>query len=467
MNTPQSVISKCQTKDGVLIDPEDGVAGLPGCLRMPDAQYSLVVAMLTAGGLVGALLASHISDRYGRRLALVASSLLMGSGSIAMTLSMSPTMLMFGRFVAGLGSGVVTVVVPAYIAECVPKSSRGFFGTLTQLSVVIGILAAQVIGLAWSRVAAWRSILAIGIVLAAVHLSLLPFCVESPRYLASVGGRAKEALLRLRGPPLDAVEEEINVWQQEQCGQDDDDDNNSDENAPTMVKPKVTILQFLRAPQFRRPLCIVLLLQFAQQFSGINAVIFYSTSIMAPVFPQSSDLITVYISIVNLIMTIVSAYLMDKTGRRTLFLASISMMAVMSLLLGWSIEAVDREYISSVAIIGFVASFAIGLGPIPFLMIPELVDTATVASAGSVGLASNMISNFIVSAGFLGLRDIIGQDRVFYMFGAILVCLFCIAWIILPETKGRSAEEVIRSKWAVSSAPTTATDYLPIAHGSP
>ncbi|KAI7851320.1 major facilitator superfamily domain-containing protein [Circinella umbellata] len=450
---------------------------------MTDAKYSLVVAMLTAGGLIGALSASYVSDRFGRRLSLFGTAVLMGLGSVIMTFAVNVSSLMAGRFITGLGSGIVTVVVPAYIAECVPKASRGFFGTLNQLAIVVGILVAQGIGMAWSTLAAWRSILAIGIVLAIAQLLLLPFCVDSPRHLASIPGglnSAKASLLRLRGPPIELVEAEVNEWRNEQMSSSN---NNSSGNTATnsqqepllqneeggeaeyqeeqeqqhhhvvsvveSERPKINVIRLLSSAQHRRPLLIVLLLQLAQQFSGINAVIFYSTSIMSAVFPQSSDLITVYISVVNLLMTIVSAYLMDRVGRRTLFLVSSSTMAIMSVLLGWSMEAAGQDKVSAAAIIGFVAAFAIGLGPIPFLMIPELVDTAAVSSAGSVGLACNMVSNFVVSAGFLGLRDIIGQDGVFYMFGIILVVMTCLAFYILPETKGRSADEVIRSNWAI------------------
>ncbi|KAG0173497.1 hypothetical protein DFQ28_000698 [Apophysomyces sp. BC1034] len=436
---------------------------------MTDAKYSFVVAMLNAGGLIGALSASYFNDRLGRRRTLLGTNVFMGLGSLVMTLASSPQWMMLGRFAVGLGGGVVTVVVPAYIAECVPKSSRGFFGTLNQLAIVIGILVAQVLGMRWSTVSSWRSILAVGVILSVIQLALLPLCVESPRYLASLPGgyqRARRSLLRLRGPPVELAEEEIREWRSDWSHDDVLEDDNRGTAAPASVagvvvaRPRIRILGFLFSPKFRRPLCLLLLLQLSQQFSGINAVIFYSTSIMSTVFPQSSDIITVYISVVNMFMTILSAYLMDRTGRRTLFLISASCMAVMSILLGLGIQ-MGQDRMAALSIIGFVAAFAVGLGPIPFLMIPELVETAAVSSAGSVGLAANMISNFIVSAGFLGLRDVIGHGQVFYMFGIILAFLTTIALRILPETKGRSAEEVVRSSWSIHSQSTA---YQPIVN---
>ncbi|KAF7730547.1 hypothetical protein EC973_001928 [Apophysomyces ossiformis] len=425
--------------------------------------------MLNAGGLLGALSASTFNDRFGRRLTLLGTNVFMGLGSLMMTIAVNPMWMMLGRFAVGLGGGVVTVVVPAYIAECVPKSNRGLFGTLNQLAIVIGILVAQVLGMHWSTIASWRYILAVGVILAVVQLALLPLCVDSPRYLASLPGgyqSARKSLLRLRGPPVEAVDEEIREWRSDWSHDDVPEEEQRGTVASTSVagvavnRARIRIFGFLFWPQYQRPLCLLLLLQLSQQFSGINAVIFYSTSIMSTVFPQSSDLITVYISVVNMFMTILSAYLMDRTGRRTLFLISASCMALMSFLLGLGIQG-GHDRMAAVSIIGFVAAFAIGLGPIPFLMIPELVETAAVSSAGSVGLAANMISNFIVSAGFLGLRDVIGHGQVFYLFGVILVVLTTIAVRILPETKGRSAEEVVRSGWAIHAS---SAHYQPITN---
>lgn len=443
--------------------------GLPVCIPMPDSQYALVVSILTAGGLIGALGASYFSDRYGRRFTLFGTNGLLSIGSLITTLASTPQTMMVGRFLSGLGCGVVTVVVPAYLAECVPKAYRGFFGALNQLAIVIGIMVAQIISLSWSTLTRWRYILGVGVVIAVIQSCLLPFCVDSPRYLASLPGgfnRAKQSLLKLRKNSVDQVENEINEWRKDWANnrhtQSALEEEEEDVGAAALVvqppqqQQSVNIWKFVTSSSYRRPLLIVALLQLSQQLSGINAVIFYSTSIMSTVFPESSGTITVYISIVNLIMTLVSAVLMDKAGRRSLFLASTISMAIMTVLLGWSIEH-GYDKTSAVAIIGFVASFAIGLGPIPFLMIPELVETPAVSSACSFGLATNMISNFAVSAGFLELRNLMGQGQVFYLFGFCLVVLTLIAVVILPETKGRSAEDVIRSGYSIYSC-----NYEPI-----
>ncbi|KAG1465203.1 hypothetical protein G6F46_002468 [Rhizopus delemar] len=448
LNTPQSVISQCQGASNV--------NRLPECIPMPDADYALIVSMLTAGGLVGALSAPYFNDRYGRRRTLLATNVFLGLGSVLCTLASTAKGMMVGRFLSGIGSGLVTVVVPAYIAECVPEARRGLFGAFNQLSIVIGIMVAQIMGLVWSTLARWRYILAVGIVLAVLQASLLPLCVDSPRYLASLPGgvdKAKAALLRLRQEPAEEVEEEIATWKRDWAnGVEESEEAVLLQEDPRTEEEegyqKVTSWEFLTSARYRRPLFILLVLQLSQQLSGVNAVIFYSTSIMSTVFPESSGLITVSISIVNLVMTTLSAVLMDRAGRRTLFLTSSGLMTLMGTLLGWSIGA-GHDRTSAFAIIGFIASFAIGLGPIPFLMIPEVVETKAVSSACSVGLSVNMISNFIISAGFLSLRNLLGQAHVFYLFSLTLLLLTVIAVFILPETKGRSAEDVVRSGYSI------------------
>jgi SP family facilitated glucose transporter-like MFS transporter 1 len=125
-------------------------------------------------------------------------------------------------------------------------------------------------------------------------------------------------------------------------------------------------------------------------------------------------------------------------------------MAGVTVVLAWSMDSNMWPTLSAVAIVGFVAAFAVGLGPIPFLMIPEIVDTQAVSTAGSIALSTNWIGNFAVSAGFLVVRNALGGGgKVFYVFAVILAIVWYIAYRILPETKGRSVEEVVRSHWTV------------------
>lgn len=340
---------------------------------------------------------------------------------------------------------------------------------MNQLGIVVGILFSQVLGLYYSTETQWRTILLAGAGLAVVQVFALPFCQESPRYLALQSGgaaKAKRSLQILRG--RQDVAKEIRDWTRQDeraivaeeegslgaspllndasdpllvggAGISGDDSNIS----ATHGSGGLSVAEFVTMPRYRRPLIILTLVQLSQQLSGINGVIFYSTAIMSQILPSSGSMITVYISIVNVIMTLIAAYVMDKAGRRTLLMASAVAMGCSSFLLAWSLNY-EIPKLSAFSIIAFVATYAIGLGPIPFLIIPEVVDTAAVASASAYALSVNWTTNFIVSVMFLKLQEWWGGN-VFYLFFVILGMLTVAINRIIPETRGKTVEEVAKS----------------------
>jgi MFS family permease len=344
---------------------------------------------------------------------------------------------------------------------------------MNQLGIVVGILFSQVLGLYFSSASNWRVILLTGAGLSLTQLLLLPLCVESPRYLALQPGgaaKARRALQILRG--RQDVTKEIRDWTRqddravaaEEEGQagatpllNDSNENLlvgggtlQDEAEPMQSKAfaqhsarGLSVTEFVLSPRYRRPVLILLLVQLSQQLSGINGVIFYSTAIMSEIMPSSGAMITVYISIVNVIMTLIAAYSMDKAGRRTLLMSSSIAMGFSSFLLAGSLNY-NVPMLSAFSIIAFVASFAIGLGPIPFLIIPEVVDTSAVASASAFALSVNFTTNFLVSVMFLRLQEWWGGN-VFYMFALLLAGLTVAINRIIPETRGKTVEEVVRS----------------------
>ncbi|KAF9205284.1 hypothetical protein BGZ49_004227 [Haplosporangium sp. Z 27] len=477
LNSPQKVITTCS--DPTFPDPDtmrDGLeteSTLPSCIPMTNAEWSVLVATLTLGGLVGALfVGSRLADRWGRRSALMLNNASLTIGSIVMGCASTYTAMLVGRFLVGIGCGAVTVIVPMYIAEISPPELRGSLGVMNQLGIVVGILFAQVLGLYLSTPTAWRIIILSGAVLSILQLFMLPFCVESPRYLSLQAGgsvKAKRALQILRG--RQDVSKEIRDWTRqddraistEEEGQlgtspllGDTNDSllvggagvSEEDDQPLQPKIRnsghiISITEFISLPRYRRPALILLLVQLSQQLSGINGVIFYSTAIMSQILPTSGAMITVYISIVNTFMTLIAAYLMDRANRRTLLLTSSVTMAASSFLLATSLNY-EIPMLSAFSIIAFVASFAIGLGPIPFLIIPEVVDTTAVASASAFALSINFISNFIVSALFLKLQEWWGGN-VFYLFFGCLGGLAVAMNKIIPETKGKTPEEVART----------------------
>ncbi|KAG0360596.1 hypothetical protein BGZ54_009462 [Gamsiella multidivaricata] len=509
LNSPQEVITTCpeplypnpSTNGAHLNDWIEPGGSLPTCIPMSNSEWSVLVATLTLGGLLGAMLVgSRLADRFGRRNALMINNASLLVGSVVIGCASTYTGMLVGRFLIGVGCGAVTVIVPMYLAEVSPPELRGslgktsgcyrmvlqsflliqstlptLIGVMNQLGIVVGIFFAQILGLYFSTPTGWRVILLTGAAISFLQIFLLPFCVESPRYLALQPGgsaKAKRALQILRG--RQDVAKEIRDWTRQDdravVAEEEGHSGSSpllndssdallvggagiEEEGHQPLQQKtfnalnsgrgITVAEFVSMPRYRRPVILLLLIQLSQQLSGINGVIFYSTAIMSQILPSSGAMITVYISIVNIIMTVIAAYLMDRAPRRSLLLTSSISMAISSFLLAGSLNY-EVPLLSAFSIIAFVASFAIGLGPIPFLIIPELVDTTAVASASAFALSVNFVTNFVVSVMFLKLQEWWGGN-VFYLFFVLLMGLSVAMNKLVPETKGKTPDEVARS----------------------
>jgi len=314
------------------------------------------------------------------------------------------------------------VLVPLYLNEIAPRNLRGAFGVTCQIFVVIGIAIAQFLSLYLSTIPYWRLILLFGGVLGAAHFVLLLFACESPKWVALQHGgqsRASAILRRIRG---EDSEHEVRDWRRRGLLPTDSDglrpqlligltvdaeesllrtsssSSVSPRSAPAILKEahtKLSIWQFIRSPSYRPMVRAVLVVMLAQQLSGINAVIFYSTSILSSILPSSSALISLIISLINLATTLPSASLIERSGRKPLLLWSICSMGFTSLFLGLGI-VYSWRLISVIASFGFVAGFSVGLGPIPFLIISEFVDSEAVSAGQSLGLVTNWFATFCV-----------------------------------------------------------------------
>lgn len=312
------------------------------------------------------------------------------------------------------------VLVPLYLNEIAPKHLRGAFGVTCQVFVVIGIVIAQFLGLFLSSIPYWRLILLFGGVIGATHFVLLLFACESPKWVALQHGgqsRASAILRHIRG---EDSEHEVREWRRHSLLPTESDGNqilralltvdaeegllrstsatdiiHSSSSPAKEMHTKLTILQFLRSPAYQPMIRAILIVMLAQQLSGINAVIFYSTSILSTILPSSSAVISLIISLINLCTTLPSTTLIERSGRKPLLLWSISSMGVASLFLGLGI-VYSWRLICVIASFAFVAAFSIGLGPIPFLIISEFVDAEGVSAGQSFGLVTNWIATFCV-----------------------------------------------------------------------
>ncbi|EFW13474.1 hypothetical protein D8B26_004946 [Coccidioides posadasii str. Silveira] len=457
LNAPQAVIT-CEKKDIKLLRnlySSSASSGLPQCIPMNPSQFGLVSSSYSLGGLLGALLAGPFSTKYGRLLALRGTTIFLMLGPVAEALSVSIPVFVLGRLLSGIGAGAAIVVGPIYIAEISPPKDKGFYGAFTQVMTNVGILGTQSLGYFLSKGSLWRIILATAGFIGLAELLGLLFVPESPVWLAEHQrlAHAKRILQRIRGQDAD-IHDEVKSWQIGGSTASRTDPLEEESlltpppgNLPPR-KPPVSILGVARDPLYRRAIIAVVAVMVTQQFTGINSIIMYSVSLLSTILPTTAALLTVIVSSINLFTTLLCSPLADKLGRKRCLLLSITGMGLSSALLAISIAS-NLKILSAIATLLFVASFAVGLGPVPFILASELVGPEAVGATQSWGLATNWTATFVVAQFFPALNVALGgKGRVYWIFAAIALVLGgFIAWWV-PETKGKGSMEEVWGKRA-------------------
>ncbi|KAI1088745.1 general substrate transporter [Rostrohypoxylon terebratum] len=433
-------------------------SALPECIPMDDAQFAVVSSMFTLGGLIGALGSGPIASAKGRLLAMRLTSLFYIIGSVVEALGASIAMMAVGRVFSGVGAGASTVIVPLYISEVAPPRERGTFGAMTQVSINVGILITQTMGYFLSYGSAWRWILVAGVVIGLIQgfgLLLLP---ESPAWLAANQSiaQAKRILQRIRGKRYD-IGEETSTWGDSAVSPEEEgllDDpaiggrrDSTASKASGKNNGNLGFFEVVRDPLYRPALVAAVGVMCAQQLCGINSIIMYSVSLLRDLLPISSALLTIMISIINLVTTLACSPLPDKFGRKTCLLISIFGQGASALALALSI-LFETKILSAFMVLFFVAFFAVGLGPVPFILASELVGQEAVGATQSACLGANYIATFLVAQFFPIINVALnkqfgGAGWVYFIFTALAgLCGLFVMWRV-PETKGKKdADEV-------------------------
>ncbi|XP_053174322.1 solute carrier family 2, facilitated glucose transporter member 1-like [Scomber japonicus] len=401
------------------------------------ALWSVSVAIFSVGGMFGSFSVGLFVNRFGRRNSMLMTNVLAFAAAAFMgfsKLAASWEMLIIGRFIVGLYSGLSTGFVPMYVEEISPTSIRGALGTLHQLGVVLGILMAQIFGIEsiMGNDSMWPLLLGFTILPAIVQCLLLPFCPESPRYLlinCNEESKAHSVLIKLRG--TDNVNEDMQEMREE--------------SQKMMREKKVTIPELFRSPMYRQPIFVAIMMQLSQQLSGINAVFYYSTGIFERAGVSQPVYATIGAGVVNTAFTVVSLFIVERVGRRPLQLIGLMGMAFSAVLLTVAMALLDQlkwmSYVSIVAIFSFVAFFEIGPGPIPWFIVAELFSQGPRPAAIAVAGFSNWSANFLVGMGFQYVEQLCGP-YVFIIFTILLLGFFVFTYFKVPETKGRTFDEI-------------------------
>ncbi|ANB13096.1 hypothetical protein AWJ20_1375 [Sugiyamaella lignohabitans] len=451
LNSPQDIVTCGPAGIDRPIDPSYD------CIPMSSADIGMVNGIYSIGGFLSASVAGSFADGLGRRKVVFANCVLFVLGSSIIANSHSVLTMCTGRFIAGLGAGSAIVVTPLYLNEISPVSIRGALGTINQISVNIGILLAQVLGLFLSTEDMWRRILFSGSIIAIANAALLPLCVESPKWLALKGmtPEALRSLRVLRGEDAD-IDGEVSNWKSHDnhaggssLGLTGDEESSllapsSENRSPNQPFPaaakKVGVLEFCTATRFRKIFIAVVGVMVSQQICGVNSIIFYGVSVLATTLPRYSGLVNVLISLLNLAVTTAISPFVDTFGRRPLLLASILGMTFSSAVLARAMIG-EMPVVASTAATAFVVSFAVGLGPIPFLIISEMTPNDVVGMAQSIGTTANWMASFLVGFLFPILKAQLGS-YVFYIFTLTGAVAFTFVFKFVPETKGKSLAAV-------------------------
>ena len=394
-------------------------------------QQELVTSLLLVGAVIGALAAGRVSDWIGRRFTVLITAIVFIAGVLLAAFTPTYPVLLVARVVIGLAVGSASMVVPLYIGEIVPPGVRGGLVSLNQLAITVGILSSYLIDYGLSGTGNWRLMFGLAAIPAAALFLGMLFQTESPHWLIRQGreDEARAVLRRVRyDSDIEAEVREVREISQREGGLRD------------LVSPKV------------RPLLMVgVLLAVFQQITGINTVIYYAPTLLQGAgFGNSGALLANVVNgAVNVGMTIVAIWLLDKVGRRPLLLSGTAGMAV-----GMTITALSflgGEHLTGalaiVAVLGlliYTGSFAIGLGPVFWLLIAEIYPLKIRGAAMSVASMANWAANFVVTVSFLTLLSAIGGVGAFFLFGFLTLVALAYFWRKVPETKGRSLQEIER-----------------------
>lgn len=415
-----------------------------------DLKLGFAVSSLGWGAMAGNAIAGPLSDRFGRRRVLLGTALMFVLSALLAASSTTFPSFVAARIVGGLAVGCAILIAPVYIAEIAPAEKRGSLVSLNQLMIVIGISASFfsnyfLLDLGEHN---WRYMLGVQMVPALLYFTLLWLVPESPRWLL-LKGRDAAALQVLR---------QVSGEQQAQ-------DNLRQIRESLAVKTVSRGFRGLLDSRLRLIMTIALGLAFFQQITGINAIFYYLPTIFAQAGDGVNDAFrqAVLVGVVNVLMTFVAIWLIDRLGRKPLLVVGIAGMALSLFAISWAFsqESYNARLVL-IAIIGFVASFAISLGPVMWVLLSEIFPNEQRAAAISVAGFWNALVSATVTMIFPSALSTLGSGGTFLGFALFATAALLFVVLLVPETKGRTLEQL--ESELTNAAPEGRRAPLPLSH---
>ncbi|KAL6532910.1 Polyol transporter 5 [Orobanche gracilis] len=428
-------------------------------LKITDVQIEILVGTINIYSLVGSAIAGRASDYLGRRVTIVIASVIFFVGAAVMGLANNYAVLMAGRFVAGLGVGFALMIAPVYAAEVSPASSRGFLTSFPEVFINFGVLLGYLSNYAFAKCSlrlGWRLMLGVGAV-PPIFIGLAVLAMpESPRWLVMQGrlGDAKKVLDRTSDSPEEAQLRLDDIMEAAGMSADCHDDvvqipkreSGSDSVWKSMfLHPTRPVLHITIA---------ALGLQFFQQASGIDAVVMYSPRIYEKAGITSDEkklLATIAVGFCKTVFILVTTFMVDRIGRRVLLLTSCGGLALSMLTLATGLTVIDRygteglQWVVVVCVLttySSVAFFSMGMGPIAWVYSSEIFPLKLRAQGCGMGVAINRATSGVILMTFISLYHAITIGGAFYLFSGIAIITWIFFFTLLPETRGRTLEDM-------------------------
>ncbi len=446
------VIALIASTGGLLFGFDTGV--ISGALpflrdhwKLTDNNVELLTTSVLVGAVIGAIASGRLSDVLGRKRMIIINAVIFGLGAVGCAFSTDFVMLTSMRLIVGFAIGITSFVVPMYIAEISPSAKRGSLVTLNQLMITIGLLVSYVTDYGLSNdndVESWRWMFLVGFYPSIILLVGMFFLPETPRWLMSKNrwDEGKKVLMAVEDPAL--IEQTLTDLKEE---------------IEFSSKNSIKAGEILK-PLLRPALIITIGIFFFQQFSGVNTIIYYSPIIfeMTGIVSNTQSILpSIVIGSVNVLACFASVILLDKLGRRKLYLIGISGMIPSLILTGCCFFFKDQlgaslPYFAVTTIASFIIFINISLSPLGWLLISEIFPLSVRGIGMSIGSLSHWGFNAIISFTFLTLTNGIGIGSTFLLYAA--VCVFGLVWgyYYIPETKGKSLE-LIEKHWRERKSP--------------
>ncbi|HAR5747572.1 TPA: sugar porter family MFS transporter [Staphylococcus pseudintermedius] len=388
----------------------------------------LVVSSMLVGAIVGAGLSGPLSEKLGRRRLVFMISIVFIIGALILALAPTMEILVLGRVIIGLAVGGSTAIVPVYLSELAPTDARGSLSSLNQLMITIGILASYLVNYAFAPIEGWRWMLGLAVVPSVILMIGVIFMPESPRWLLEKRGeKAARDVMKLTYPASEIDHEIENMKKINQIA----------DNTWTVLK----------SPWLLSTIIIGSVFALLQQLIGINAIIYYAPKIFATAgFGESTAILsTVGIGGVNVLVTIFAISIIDKIDRKKLLvIGNIGMVAsllIMSALI-WLIGVNSAAWIILLCLTTFIIFFGVSWGPVLWVMLPELFPMRARGAATGIAALVLSIGSLLVAQFFPVLTDVLQVQQVFLIFAVIGIIAMIFVIKFLPETRGRSLEQI-------------------------